>query len=59
LATTTCHPACWNNKTLAYVEAFKLNLKNGNIMDDMVFDLCERGDGHAIVKQRYHGRGNL
>ena len=55
MATTTGHPARWNDKTLALFDAFMLDLKNGDIMDDMVFDLYERGDGNTIVKRRYQG----
>ena len=55
MATTTGHPAFWNDKTLALFDAFMLDLKNGNIMDGMMFDLYESGDGKAIVKQCYHG----
>ena len=48
LATTTGHPARWNNKTLSLFDGFMLDLKNGDIMDDMQFDLYERGDGKAL-----------
>ena len=57
LAKTTGHPARWNNKTLALFDGFMTDLKNGHIMDDMTFDLYERGgpDGNTIVKRRYQG----
>lgn len=58
LARTTCHPARWNDKTLALFDDFMTNLKNGCIMDDMIFDLYEWGgsDGNnPILKQRYQG----
>jgi hypothetical protein len=41
LATTSGHPAQWNNKTLALFDNFMTNLKDGIIMQDMFFDLYE------------------
>jgi hypothetical protein len=57
LATTTGHQARWNDKTLALFDWFMTDLKNGQIMDDMFFELYERGgaDGNTIVKRRYQG----
>jgi hypothetical protein len=60
LATTTGHPARWNDKTLALFDGFMTDLKNGHIMDDMFFDLYERGagttdDGNTLIKRRYQG----
>ena len=57
LATTTGHPARWNDKTLALFDCFMTDLKNGEIMNDMFFDLYERGgpDGDTIVKRCYQG----
>jgi hypothetical protein len=46
LATTTGHPARWNDKTLALFDNFMTDLKSGIIMNDMYFDLYE----HAEVR---------
>jgi hypothetical protein len=39
LATTSGHPARWNDKTLALFDNFMTDLKDGIIMDDILFDL--------------------
>ena len=41
LATTTGHPARWNDKTLALFDHFMMDLKDGSILNDMYFDLYE------------------
>ncbi|KAI2507621.1 Plant transposon protein [Fragilaria crotonensis] len=41
LATTSGHPARWNDKTLALFDNFMTDLKDGIIMQDMHFDLYE------------------
>jgi hypothetical protein len=57
LATTTGHPARWNDKTLALFDGYMPDLKNSHIMNDMTFDIYERGgsDDTTIAKQRYQG----
>jgi hypothetical protein len=63
LATTTGHPARWNDKTLALFDNFMTDLKDGIIMNDMHFDLYENttasvgpGDATAAVTtRRYQG----
>ena len=55
LATTTGHPARWNDKTLAIFDPFMQGLHEGKILDDLEFDLYEYNDSGDIVMQRYRG----
>jgi hypothetical protein len=55
LATTTGHPARWNDKTLAIFDPFMQGLHEGKILDDLEFDLYEYNDSGDIVLQRYRG----
>ncbi|KAI2504248.1 Plant transposon protein [Fragilaria crotonensis] len=55
LATTTGHPARWNDKTLAIFDPFMQGLHEGKILDDLEFDLYEYNDSGDIVMQRYCG----
>ena len=56
LATTSGHPARWNDKTLAMFDDFMQALHRGTIMNDMHFELyAHNTNGGAIIKERYKG----
>ena len=50
LATTQGHPARWNDKTLSMFDDFMQQLQNGDILDDVVFELYDRVDNGTIIK---------
>ena len=55
IATTGGHPARWNDKTLALFDDFMQALRQGTIMDDMIFELYAYDTAGEIIKQKYRG----
>lgn len=55
LATTTGHPARWNDKTLVLFDSFVVALSEGTVLDDAEFELYERAADGTIVRVKYKG----
>jgi hypothetical protein len=55
IATTSGHPARWNDKTLALFDDFMQELHEGNIMDDNHFQLYAYDSDGEVTKQDYRG----
>jgi hypothetical protein len=56
LATTTGHPARWNDKTLVLFDNFVVSLNEGRHLNDVVFELYERDcNAGGITKVKYNG----
>ena len=48
LFSTNGHPSRWNNKTLVLFDDFMRGIRNGNVLDDVVFELSERDPNGEI-----------
>jgi hypothetical protein len=55
IATTSGHPARWNDKTLALFDNFRQDLHEGDIMDDNRFKLYAYDSNGEVTKQEYQG----
>jgi hypothetical protein len=55
LATTTGHPACWNDKTLVLFDNFVVYLNEGCHLDNVSFELYESDHVGNIEKVKYQG----
>jgi hypothetical protein len=56
LATTTGHPARWNDKTVVLFDNFIVSLNEGTNLQDVVFELYDSIDTNGnVVKQKYSG----
>jgi len=56
LATTTGHPARWNDKTVVLFDNFIVSLNEGTNLQDVVFELYDSIDTDGnVVKQKYSG----
>ncbi|KAG7342192.1 DDE superfamily endonuclease [Nitzschia inconspicua] len=55
LSTTTGHPARWNDKTLITFDDFAMDLKEGKILGDHVFELYEKDGEDSVKKVTYRG----
>ena len=55
LATTTGHPARWNDKTLVLFDGFVVSLSEGRVLNDAEFELYERSADGSIVSIKYKG----
>lgn len=56
LATTSGHPARWNDKTLALFDNFMVALHEGSIMNDMFFELyAKNATTGEVIRQTYQG----
>lgn len=62
LHTTTGHPARWNDKTLAWHDNFLIDLREGRILQDVVFEL-KKWSGvpgkSAVVTETFRGGWGL
>ena len=50
LSTTHGHPARWNDKTLANFDSFMNGIRNGGILDDVVFELFDVDDNGIALQ---------
>ncbi len=50
LSTTHGHPARWNDKTLANFDSFMTGIRNGGILDDVVFELFDVDDNRIALQ---------
>ena len=55
IATTSGHPARWNDKTLALFDNFMQELHEGNIMGDNRIKLYAYDSNGKVTKQEYQG----
>ena len=55
LSTTTGHPACWNDQTLVLFNLFARGIFEGKVLQDVKFELKERGTGDNIISVKYRG----
>jgi hypothetical protein len=55
LSTTTGHPARWNDKTLIWFDQFVRAVYDGEILDDVEFELLERDAHGRVVTIKYKG----
>jgi hypothetical protein len=55
LATTTGHPALWNDKTLVLFDNFVVSLHEGCHLDDVTFEMYESDRNGNIQKVKYSG----
>lgn len=55
LATTTGHPARWNDKTIVLFDNFVVALAEGRVLEDNIFYLYEKSADGTIVKVPYRG----
>ena len=55
LASTTGHPARWNDKTIILYDELARGLKNGSILNDKSFELYERSSNGNIIAVKYRG----
>ena len=55
LSTTHGHPARWNDKTLASFDSCMTGIRNGTILEDVVFELYDMDDNGIPFKQKYGG----
>jgi hypothetical protein len=55
IATTSGHPARWNDKTLALFDNFMQELHEGDIMDGNRFKLYAYDSNGEVTKQEYQG----
>ena len=55
LSTTAGHPARWNDKTLQLFDPFMEQIHEGEILDDLVFQLYSFDAAGTVVKRNYQG----
>jgi hypothetical protein len=55
LATTTGHPARWNDKTVVLFDNFALALNKGTTLQDVTFELYDVDACGSVFKQKYAG----
>ena len=55
LSSTRGHPCTWNDKTLVHFDDFISGLHEGNVMDDLEFELLERSENNQIKRRKYKG----
>lgn len=55
LSSTPGHPARWNDKTIQLFDEFMLQVRNGDILTDVTFDLYERNGNGDIITVTYEG----
>ena len=55
LATTKGNPASWNDKTLVLFDDFVVSLKEGRNLEDVRFQLYERGPSRDVITVDYSG----
>jgi hypothetical protein len=55
LSSTTGHPCRWNNKTLQLFDGFLNDIYQGNILQDVEFELFERNKSGEITSRKYQG----
>jgi hypothetical protein len=55
LATTTGHPARWNDKTVVLFDNFAVALHEGTTLQDVTFELYDVNSCGSVFKQKYVG----
>ena len=55
LATTTGHPATWNDKTVVLFDNFAVALNEGRTLQDCMFELYDIDPCGNVFKQKYEG----
>ena len=55
LSTTDGHPARWNDKTLCHFDPFMQMIHDGELLDDVIFELYEYDSNGGLRKQKYRG----
>ena len=55
LATTTGHPARWNDKTIVLFDHFAVALNEGRTLQDVIFELYDYDSSDIVRKQKYKG----
>lgn len=55
LSSTDGHPSRYNDKTLVFDDAFARDIKEGNILNDVEFELMERTQDNEIIFVKYKG----
>lgn len=55
ISSTTGHPARWNDKTLVRYDKLAVDMKNGEVLHDLCFELYDYDENGSIVKVKYKG----
>ena len=55
LGSITGHPATWNDKTIILYDSLIRGVKDGDILQDYEFQLCEINSDVNIVQRKYKG----
>jgi hypothetical protein len=55
LCTTEGHPATWNDKTLILFDTFVRGIHDGNILNNLKFELFELNEKDEVVAAKYQG----
>jgi hypothetical protein len=55
LSSTPGHPSRWNDKTLVLFDTFVKGIHDGTILEDVEFELLERGANNEVLTVKYRG----
>ena len=55
LSTTQGHPARWNDKTIVKFDRFVMALRRGEVLQDLVFELCDYNNNNDVIRRKCKG----